>query len=106
MRWGGGRSRKCMSQQLKRLDWDTDFLGYPVGRLQPTVTDEATIAALITEARRGGFRLLYWSVDPADTKGASTAQGLGAYLADHKVTFAMPVREGPAALPQGVEHTT
>ncbi|MFC7666940.1 hypothetical protein ACFQT0_05540 [Hymenobacter humi] len=82
------------------------ILGYPVGRLQPDATDEAAVTALVARARQRGFRLLYWSAAPTDAPAAATAQALGAHLADHKVTFAMPVPAGPSTLPPGVAPTT
>jgi dTDP-4-amino-4,6-dideoxy-D-galactose acyltransferase len=95
-----------MKQQLEQLSWDSNFLGYPVARLQPAATDEASVQALLSEARGRGYRLLYWGIDPADARGALTAQHLGSQLVDQKVTFAMPVTTAPVALPAGVEPTT
>ncbi|GAA3951436.1 GNAT family N-acetyltransferase [Hymenobacter algoricola] len=95
-----------MKQALERLSWDSDFLGYPVARIQPAATDEGTVQALVSEARAHGYRLLYWSTDPTDAQAAATAQYLGARLADQKVTFAMAVPAASSYLPAGVEPTT
>jgi dTDP-4-amino-4,6-dideoxy-D-galactose acyltransferase len=94
-----------MRPALEPLGWDTDFLGFPVGRLQPAATDEATVRALVADARRHGYRLLYWSVPPDDAPAADAAQRLGALLVDQKVTFAMPVTSSDAQLPAGVGPT-
>ncbi|WP_216689928.1 GNAT family N-acetyltransferase [Hymenobacter siberiensis] len=93
-----------MSSVLELLPWDTEFLGYKVGRLQPTDSTLVTVNELIGEARLQGFHLLYWAADPTDVTAAHTALAIGAYLADQKVTYAMPVKAGVTQqLGQGIE---
>jgi dTDP-4-amino-4,6-dideoxy-D-galactose acyltransferase len=87
-----------MNVELQPLAWDSSFLGYAVGRLQPSATDAATVQALLHQARQLGFRLLYWNVGPADPLAAATAQQVGALLVDEKVTFTMSVPEEPVGL--------
>lgn len=73
------------------LPWDSDFLGFPVARLAAFGQPAAAVSAAIAEARQAGFRLLYLVAGPADAMPAAVALAAGAWLADRKVTFAMPL---------------
>lgn len=94
-----------MREFIETLTWDSDFLGFLVGRLQPAAA-AADLPDLLRQARNHGYRLLYWPVNPADAEANAAARAAGAFLADEKITYAMPVGAAPAALPAGVEPTT
>ena len=94
-----------MINTLEPLMWDTEFLGYRVGRLQPETTATSPVQALIEKARAQHYRLLYWSVAPDDTQAVATARLIGARLADRKITYAMPVT-APPVLANGIEQVT
>ena len=95
-----------MNTSVELLSWDTKFLGYRVGRLLPTDSAAASVQELIAAARLQKIRLLYWSVDPADAQAVITAELVGAFLADRKVTYAMPVRTLPSAPSDCITTTT
>jgi dTDP-4-amino-4,6-dideoxy-D-galactose acyltransferase len=95
-----------MRDVLEILPWDTNLLGYTVGRLHPGSTALEEVAAVVAEARRQRVRLLYWFVEPDDLQAAHTAQGLGARLVDRKITYTLVVPEpGSKGLPAGIEPT-
>ena len=76
---------------LHFLAWDSDYLGFGVARLEADVLAPGELNRLVAEARAAGLRLLYLIAAPADATSNATARAVGAWLADRKVTFAMPV---------------
>lgn len=87
------------SPTLQPLPWDSDFLGLPVARLLATGLTPAALVAALEAARQSGVRLLYLIAAPDDDGAAAVAHRAGAWLADRKVTFAMPL---PALTGSGV----
>lgn len=75
--------------QLTPLSWDTDFLGYPVYRLNARALGTAELQARLTEARAAGARLVYVFADPDDAEVNAAASAAGLPLVDRKVTYAM-----------------
>lgn len=76
---------------LKRLDWDSEFLGYGVARLRAVRLQLDELHGLATSARLAGLRLIYLVAEPGDQLSNASASQAGAWLADRKVTFWMPV---------------
>lgn len=74
-----------MSSNMQVLDWDTDFFGFGVCRIQSECA--AGIASAIADARQAGMRLAYWFVEPGDTEAAATAKAINARLVDQKITY-------------------
>ncbi|MDO7874171.1 GNAT family N-acetyltransferase [Hymenobacter sp. ASUV-10] len=95
-----------MLPTIQPLGWDSDFLGFSVGRLLTDGLSEAQIATAVADARRAGFRLLYAVASPANAAAATALRQAGALLADRKVTFAMPVLTGPAPVAAAISATT
>lgn len=93
---------------LQLLPWDTAFLGFGTGRLTAPNLPETELQALLHEARRRGWRLLYWSVGPHDTGSLASARQAGAFLAEEKVVYqASAPFAGPAEEPvAGLEPLT
>lgn len=93
---------------LELLPWDTDLMGFPVARLQPAGTTLSCVAAVLAQARSQQIQLLYWFVDPADAQAEATARAIGGRLADHKVTYVMPIDAAPdsESLSKGIEPVT
>ena len=83
---------------VQLLEWDSEFLGFRVGRLAVQQLSVAHLATLMDQSRAAGFRLIYLIADPADATTAATANRAGVWLADRKVTFA---RETNIPLPVG-----
>lgn len=74
-----------MKASIDVLEWDTNFFGFGVCKLQSE--SPSGVAAAIDEARRRGMKLAYWFVDPADSAAADLAQEVNARLVDRKVTY-------------------
>lgn len=85
--------------------WDSELVGFPVGRLLGFHIEEAELRSIRCSAWHDGWRLLYWSVDPDDTISNRSAQGVGALLADRKVRFVQDVASKAHALPTTVQPT-
>lgn len=79
------------AKSLQPLAWDSDYLGFGVARLAAHALSPTELAALVAEARVSGLRLLYLITAPDDAISNGSAREAGAWLADRKVTFAMPV---------------
>lgn len=76
-----------MDNHLIKLDWDSDFFGYPIGRINARQLNSHNLTQLVNEARAGGFQLLYLFANPADQLSNESAKENKAKLADQKVTF-------------------
>lgn len=76
---------------LQHLSWDSDFLGFPVGCIQAKTITPDELQATLVAARKSNIRLLYLVVAPDDADTIAVAQKAGAWLADRKVTFVMPL---------------
>lgn len=87
------------------LPWDSQFFGFPVGRLQAQALPEAELRQVVRQARQEAWRLLYWFVDPADEQSAASAGAVGARLVDRKVRFGRAVPEVIPALPSHIVPT-
>lgn len=71
-----------MDYQL--LTWDTDFFGIKTGRIIPTALENERLSSILSEMRKEGFHLVYWS---ADQECAYDIDLLGGILVDRKTTF-------------------
>lgn len=93
---------------LQPLAWDSEYLGFGVARLETKNLSPDELAQLIAEARAAGMRLLYLIAAPDDARSNASAREAGAWLADRKVTFAMPVlpSEQTAAVGPAIQPTT
>ncbi|RSK35362.1 GNAT family N-acetyltransferase [Hymenobacter metallilatus] len=76
---------------VQSLPWDSQFFGFPVGRLKGKRFTEEQLREVIRLAREEGWRLVYWFVEPTDTVSAASAQALRIKLTDRKARFARPV---------------
>jgi dTDP-4-amino-4,6-dideoxy-D-galactose acyltransferase len=80
---------------IQLLPWDSDFLGFPVGRLLADGWSADQVVATVAEARAMGLRLLYVVAAPTNEAAITAMRITGGLLADCKVTFAMAVPEQP-----------
>lgn len=88
-----------MSQSLVQLlEWDSNFLGFLVGKLVAQQVSTTSLSVLVDQSRATGIRLIYMAVDPADGAMAAAAHQVGARLVDQKMTFC---RETSMPLPAG-----
>lgn len=90
------------------LPWDSHFFGMGVGRLHAQELGAGELAQQATAAREAGLELLYLVAAPDDERSNTSARQAGAWLADRKVTFGMPVTADAQELPvsQAVRPTT
>ena len=82
-----------MEEKLQQMEWDSNWLGFPVARFVTGTADSAgEVAEAIRQSRAAGIRLLYLVLCPTDT-GAAAAQAAGAWPADLKLTYQLLVSE-------------
>ncbi len=62
---------------IERLDWDSDFFGFGVGRVTAPRLTPADAAACGARAREIGLRCLYFLAEPGDTESWGAAIGAG-----------------------------
>ena len=91
-----------MDNQLEILTWDSDFFGYPVGKIIASGIKTDSLAELISQAKKKSARLIYLFTDPADIVSASAADRNGAKLVDKKITFHIKIAE--SVVTPGDEH--
>ncbi|RPD50127.1 GNAT family N-acetyltransferase [Hymenobacter sediminis] len=84
---------------IQPLHWDTQFFGFPVGRLQASAVSEPELQQVVQQARHDKWRLLYWFLDPADVQSTASARAVGASLLDRKVRFGRAVPETAPQIP-------
>ena len=96
--------------QLSPLLWDSQMMGFGVARVLLNDLAPLALAELLAAARHQGLALLYLVASPVDARSNASARQAGAWLADRKATFVMPVAAGlaqtPAAAAVTVEPTT
>jgi dTDP-4-amino-4,6-dideoxy-D-galactose acyltransferase len=74
---------------IQPLDWDSEFLGYPVARLATASLTSTELITAIDAAKHAGIKLLYCITDPNSSDLAIVLQQQGAWLADQKTTFVL-----------------
>jgi hypothetical protein len=72
------------------LDWDSEFFGFPIGRVELDGATEATLRDIETEARDLGLTCLYGSLDPAEGQTATLVQSFGHRLVEIALAFDRP----------------
>ncbi|MCW5916448.1 MAG: GNAT family N-acetyltransferase [Ferruginibacter sp.] len=76
-----------MENHVTILDWDSDFFGYQIGRINANALNEIRLKGLIEEAKADGYKLIYLFTSPSDEIANAAASTVGAKLVDQKVTF-------------------
>jgi hypothetical protein len=76
-----------MTASWKPLEWDTEFFGIPIGRIDVGDGDPDAIAEAEAEARDAGITCLYASLDPRDYVATYTVQPLGYRFVESAVRF-------------------
>ncbi len=71
---------------IKTLDWDSQFFGYPVGKIEPLHLSPENLKAILANLR-GKIKLAYWFVDPKDKISNEAAKENGGFLLDRKTTY-------------------
>ena len=88
-------AESLVDYDIQSLAWDSQFFGFPVGRLRARGFSEAHLREVIREARTEGWRLLYWVVEPTDTASAASARAVRIPLTDRKAHFIKRLEPGP-----------
>ncbi|MCB2379734.1 GNAT family N-acetyltransferase [Hymenobacter sp. BT635] len=81
---------------ITHLEWDSAFLGFPTGQLYASGMATEALRALLAQAQKEGYKLLYWFVRPDDAASLAAARAVGITPADDKHTYA---RALPPLLP-------
>lgn len=79
-----------MTQQIEFLDWDSEFFGVAIGRVDLTAATADDFEAIDTEARDRELACVYGSMDPAVDDGSFLAQEWGHRLVEIAIAFARP----------------
>jgi dTDP-4-amino-4,6-dideoxy-D-galactose acyltransferase len=89
---------------IQPLAWDSEFWGFPVGRLQATTLRHEDWPAIRESSRELGIRCLYFLADPTDAETVVAAEACGMHYADTRMTFARKL--DVASLPATVRPAT
>jgi len=72
----------------KKLDWDTAFFGFGIGRVIDTQIKLAQITAVNRFADEQAIQCLYFLCDANDSASSEIAENYGFHLVDIRLTFA------------------
>lgn len=72
---------------VQRLDWDSHFFGFGVGRCNAPFGNAATLSEALGRSAHEGLRLIYGMSPGDDAESASTAKECQGLLVDDKLTF-------------------
>lgn len=78
-----------MTLGIKRLDWDSDFFGFGVGRLSQSIASRSSLAQLLNKAAEEKIRLLYGQCNFDDDKNHAIAINLGGRYVDAKRIYSI-----------------
>jgi dTDP-4-amino-4,6-dideoxy-D-galactose acyltransferase len=98
---GPGRRLKGDSLDIKRLDWDSQFLGREVYGV--TVAADADVAGMVAALRERDASIAYLFVGPDDAGLHARLTDHGAVLYDEKVTYGKELKEADEGGNEGVE---
>lgn len=82
--------------------WDSDLMGFPVGRISPMALAEATCSQLREHCVSIGLKLAYVVVPWEDSSARRKALELGAHLADQKLHFFKNLDTTLGQIPEGI----
>lgn len=72
------------------LDWDSEFWGAPIGRVEGGVLDEERLRAVDEWAEANGVACVYFLADSSDAPSAHVAEDAGFRLMDLRVELRRP----------------
>ena len=76
-----------MSNNYKLLNWDTNFFGYKVARLNFAHIEKNDLINILNKLKSEQYKLIYWYVAPDDTVSNDSAKIIDAKLVDEKITY-------------------
>jgi RimJ/RimL family protein N-acetyltransferase len=87
--------------QLSFLEWDSEFFGCRIARVESSAFDERSAKGLLRQARSESIECLYLLVDAANSESVRAAERLGFSLVDVRVTRdCTTLTEDPGRLPE------
>lgn len=92
-----------MTLSWQPLPWDTEFFGFPIGKVDLDGADPAALAVVEREAAAAGIACLYGTLDPIDTLAAYQVQQAGYRFVEAATTFSLRLDEPPIPRPPGIE---
>lgn len=69
------------------LEWDTNFFGFRIGRVVPSLLSAESMASVLEWCQRESIRCLYFSCDPGDDLSSGLAEREGFHLVDVRLDF-------------------
>jgi len=72
---------------VKRLEWDSEFFGFPIARLIVSHINEQIMSQVLEEAQKEGTRCLYYEADSNDPVSIALAEANGFKLVDVRMTL-------------------
>lgn len=91
-----------MSAPWHPLPWDSEFFGFPIGRVALDGLDAAAIAQVDAEAREQGIVCLFGSHDASEHGTSDRVQSLGYRFVEAATMFSLAQREPEIPRPEGI----
>lgn len=76
-----------MEQNYSHLEWDSNFFGFNVARINRVDIDGTGLISTLQELKSKNYRMVYWYVPVEQAETLRFAQAHGGFLADQKVTY-------------------
>jgi ribosomal protein S18 acetylase RimI-like enzyme len=89
--------------ECRLLEWDSDFFGRRIGRVESRILDADAIAQVRAFARAEEIECLYFLVDAGDSESIRTAEAAGFRCADVRVTRERSLDHVSSEMPSGVD---
>jgi dTDP-4-amino-4,6-dideoxy-D-galactose acyltransferase len=83
--------------QVEHLDWDTEFFGMRVARIEGEALSAEELAAELDALKRLNYGLAYWFSTDLDAPADTELEALGGTFADRRTTLARPLDSNPSA---------
>jgi dTDP-4-amino-4,6-dideoxy-D-galactose acyltransferase len=74
------------------LEWDSEFLGFPIARILPASLDRRDLQSILSQLGSEGVLLAYWFSDPDDARSVAAGHSCGGFLVDCKRTYVKDMR--------------
>jgi dTDP-4-amino-4,6-dideoxy-D-galactose acyltransferase len=89
--------------ECRLLEWDSDFFGRRIGRVESRRLDARAIEQVRAFARAEKVDCLYYLVDAGDSESIRTAEAAGFRCADVRITRERSLDQVSSEMPSGVE---
>jgi dTDP-4-amino-4,6-dideoxy-D-galactose acyltransferase len=81
-------------QLCNYLDWDSEFFGLRIARVQPRSLDEETTKGVLSWCEENSIDCLYFLAEASDKTSASLAEDNGFRFVDVRVAYERPLGQG------------